>query len=66
VKKLGFIKTLGVFVTANDLILMTNYSGADPATNSNTSGTRGVGGWGFDFGNVPAPVSVNFGLRAGF
>ncbi len=66
IKSLRFVKSLSVFVTANDLILMTNYSGADPATNSNTSGTRGVGGWGFDYGNVPAPVSVNFGIRAGF
>jgi TonB-linked SusC/RagA family outer membrane protein len=66
IKKLSFVKSLGVFVTANDLILMTNYTGADPASNSNTAGTRGVGGWGFDFGNVPSPISVNFGLRAGF
>jgi len=66
IKKMGFLKSLGMFVTANDLILMTNYSGADPSVNGNTAGTRGVGGWGFDFGNVPAPVSVNFGIRAGF
>ncbi len=65
-KRMGFVKSLGLFVTANDLILMTNYSGADPSVNGNTAGTRGVGGWGFDYGNVPAPVSVNFGIRAGF
>jgi len=65
-KRLGFVKSLGVFITANDLILMTNYTGADPAVSGNTAGTRGVGGWGFDFGNVPAPVSINFGIRAGF
>lgn len=66
IKSMGFLKTLGLFVTANDLILMTNYSGADPAVNGNTAGTRGVGGFGFDYGNVPAPISVNFGIRAGF
>ncbi|MCX6316223.1 MAG: SusC/RagA family TonB-linked outer membrane protein [Bacteroidetes bacterium] len=66
IKRIGFVKSLGFFVTANDLILMTNYTGADPAVSCNTAGTRGVGGWGFDFGNVPAPVSVNFGIRAGF
>ena len=65
-KRMGFVKSLGFFVTANDLILMTNYTGADPAVSGNTAGTRGVGGWGFDFGNVPAPVSFNFGIRAGF
>lgn len=66
IRKLGFVKTAGLFITANDLILMTNYNGADPVVNGNTSGTRGVGGWGFDYGNIPAPVSVNFGIRAGF
>lgn len=65
-KRIGFVKSLGIFLTANDLILMTNYTGADPAVSGNTAGTRGVGGWGFDFGNVPAPVSINFGFRAGF
>lgn len=66
IKRMGFLKSLGLFVTGNDLILMTNYSGADPSVNGNTAGTRGVGGWGFDYGNVPAPVSLNFGIRAGF
>ncbi|MFN8289711.1 MAG: SusC/RagA family TonB-linked outer membrane protein [Chitinophagaceae bacterium] len=66
IKNIGFLKSASIFVTANDLILMTNYSGADPAVNGNTAGTRGVGGWGFDYGNVPSPVSVNFGIRVGF
>lgn len=66
IRNLGFVKSAGLFLTANDLILMTNYNGADPVVNGNTSGTRGVGGWGFDYGNIPAPVSVNFGIRAGF
>lgn len=60
------IKNLGVFVTANDLLLFTNYSGADPAGNGNTAGVRGVGAFGFDYASLPAPVSVNFGLRASF
>jgi hypothetical protein len=61
-----WIKTLEVFFTANDLILITNYSGADPAVNGNTAGSRGVGGFGFDYGTMPAPISVNFGLRTSF
>lgn len=65
-RRIGFIKTASLFVTANDLILLTNYNGADPVVNGNTAGARGVGGWGFDYGNVPAPISVNFGIRAGF
>ncbi len=65
-KRMSFLKSLGFFITGQDLILMTNYTGADPAVSGNTAGTRGVGAWGFDFGNVPAPVSLNFGIRAGF
>ncbi len=66
IAKLKFLRSLGAFVGANDLILITNYSGADPAVNGNTAGTRGVGAFGFDYGNVGAPISVNFGIRANF
>jgi TonB-linked SusC/RagA family outer membrane protein len=60
------IKNLGFFVTGNDLILLTNYSGADPASNGNTAANRGVGGFGFDYAALPTPVSVNFGIKASF
>jgi len=59
-------KSLGVFVTGSDLILMTNYRGADPSTNGNTAGSSGVGGFGFDYGSLPTPVAVNFGVKATF
>ncbi len=62
----GTIKTMSAFVTFNDVFLLTNYSGADPATNGNTAGSRGVGGFGFDYGTLPSPLSMNFGLRASF
>ncbi|MBC7874370.1 MAG: SusC/RagA family TonB-linked outer membrane protein [Ferruginibacter sp.] len=61
-----FIKTLSVFFTGTDLILMTNYSGGDPAVNGNTTATRGVGAFGFDYGNTGAPVGLNFGIKASF
>lgn len=67
--RLGFIrglKNLNFFVTGNDLLLFTNYTGPDPSVNGVTAGARGVGGFGFDFGTLATPVSVNFGLRAGF
>lgn len=60
------ITSLSAFVTANDLILLTNYSGADPNVNGNTAGSRGVGAFGFDYGTLPAPIQVNFGIRASF
>ncbi|MFT3824049.1 MAG: SusC/RagA family TonB-linked outer membrane protein [Chitinophagaceae bacterium] len=65
-RKVKFVKNLGVFATGNDLILITNYSGADPSANGNTAGTRGVGAFGFDYGKLPTPISVNVGLRATF
>jgi hypothetical protein len=65
-KKIRGLKTLGVFVTANDVFLFTNYSGADPGVNANTAGTRGVGTFGFDYGTLPAQLSLNFGLKASF
>lgn len=65
-KKMRSIKNLGVFVTATDVVLFTNYSGADPAVNANTAGARGVGTFGFDYGTLPAQLGVNFGLRASF
>ena len=66
INKIKFVKNLGAFVTVNDLVLITNYTGADPATNGNTAATRGVGAAGFDYGNIANPVSWNFGIRAAF
>ncbi len=65
-RRLKGLKNLGFFITGNDLILMTNYSGADPAVNGNTAGSRGVGAFGFDYGTLPTPISVNLGIRASF
>ncbi|MBM3416812.1 MAG: SusC/RagA family TonB-linked outer membrane protein [Bacteroidetes bacterium] len=59
-------KSLSAFITGNDLILLTNYSGADPAVNGNTAGSLGVGAFGFDYGTLPSPLQVNLGLRASF
>lgn len=61
----GF-KSLSFFVTANDLVLITNYTGGDPSVNGNTAGSSGVGGFGFDYGSLATPMAINFGLRAGF
>jgi outer membrane receptor protein involved in Fe transport len=57
---------ISLFVTGTDLILITNYYGADPAINANNPGTNGVGGYGMDLGSIPAPRALNFGLRANF
>jgi len=65
-KRIRGLKNLGVFVTATDVILFTNYSGADPSVNANTAGTRGVGTFGFDYGTLPSQLGINFGIRASF
>jgi TonB-linked SusC/RagA family outer membrane protein len=66
VKKMRAFRALGVFVTGNDLVLITNYYGADPAVNANNPGTNGVGGFGMDLGSAPTPLSLSFGVRANF
>ncbi len=65
-KKATFIKSASVFATGNDLLLFTNYGGADPSVNGNNASTGGVGAFGFDYGTLPAPISVNVGFRVGF
>ncbi|HMJ46867.1 MAG TPA: TonB-dependent receptor, partial [Ferruginibacter sp.] len=66
VRRLKAIKNLGAFVTATDVLMITNYSGADPGVNANSAGTRGVGSFGFDYGTLPAQLGLNFGIRASF
>lgn len=66
IHKIKGLKSMNVFLTANDLVLITNYQGADPAVNANNPGTSGVGAYGFDFGSPPTPLSLSVGLRATF
>ncbi len=66
IRRIRGLKNLGVFATANDLILLTNYSGADPQSNGNTAGARGVGSFGFDYGKIASAVNLNVGFRASF
>jgi ferric enterobactin receptor len=61
--KTGFIKTLGVFFTVTDAILITNYTGLDPESNSLNAGSGGIGGYGIDYGNIGKPVGFNLGLK---
>ena len=66
IHKIKGLKGMSIFMTGNDLILITNYHGADPAVNANNPGTRGVGGYGLDLGSTATPLSLSFGLRANF
>jgi TonB-linked SusC/RagA family outer membrane protein len=66
IKRIKFLKGMSFFITGNDLILSTNYRGADPSINANNPGTLGVGGYGMDLGNAPTPIALSFGLKASF
>ena len=61
-----FIKGAELSVTGRNLVLLTNYSGADPETAAAGAGVRGGGSSGFDFGNVPATRGVDMALRVNF
>lgn len=65
-KRLKAFRGLSFFVTGSDLLLFTNYYGADPAVNANNPGTNGVGGFGMDLGSAPTPLGISFGLKANF
>jgi len=61
-----FIKGVELSVTGRNLVLLTNYSGADPETSAAGAGVRGGGSSGFDYGNVPATRGVDMALRVNF
>ncbi|WCT13866.1 SusC/RagA family TonB-linked outer membrane protein [Mucilaginibacter jinjuensis] len=56
-------KAASIFVTATDVFMITNYSGADPDVNANNSSTTGSGSGGFDYGTVATPRTISFGVR---
>lgn len=56
-------KYASVFVTATDVFLITNYSGADPDVNGTNSSSLGSGAAGFDYGTLPTPRVISLGLR---
>lgn len=52
-----------VFVSGNELFLITNYSGADPDVSGTGAGTLGIGARGFDYGTLALPRTTTVGLR---
>lgn len=67
IKRQKLIKSASIFMTATDVFIISNYSGVDPSSNGNNTSTRGgVGGVGFDFGNLATPVGINFGVKLQF
>jgi hypothetical protein len=62
----SFIKGVELSVTGRNLLLLTNYRGADPETSAAGAGVRGGGSNGFDFGSVPGTRGVDMGVRVTF
>jgi len=62
-KRIHGVSGLLLFVTANNLVLITNYAGADPDVQGNNPGTRGIGSYGMDFGSPAQPRSLSGGIR---
>lgn len=60
------IKELSVFVNGTDLLLITNYTGADPYVSTTNPATGGAGGFGMDFGKISLPRTFSIGLSASF
>jgi len=55
-----------IFVTATDVFLVTNYSGVDPTAGGNNAATSGGGSFGIDYGSLPTPRGLNFGIKVQF
>lgn len=60
-----FVRSASVFLTGNDLFIITNYTGADPSVNGNTAGSPGANAAGFDYGTLANPRAVTLGVRLG-
>jgi TonB-linked SusC/RagA family outer membrane protein len=59
-------RTGSVFVSGNELFLLTNYTGADPDVNGTSAGTLGIGARGFDYGTLALPRTMTVGLNFSF
>ncbi|WP_139920250.1 SusC/RagA family TonB-linked outer membrane protein [Hymenobacter sp. DG01] len=60
------VKGAQISVTGRNLLLLTNYTGADPETAAAGAGVRGGGSGGFDYGSVPGTRGVDMALRFNF
>lgn len=66
IKRQKLVKSATVFITGTDLFMITNYSGMDPNVNATNASSGGFGGVGIDYGAIPTPRGVNFGLKIQF
>ncbi|GJM63291.1 TonB-dependent receptor [Persicobacter diffluens] len=60
------ISHLRVYLTGQNLFVLTNYSGFDPEVNTPTSGGRQVPAYGIDYNNYPRSRTFTFGVNVTF
>jgi hypothetical protein len=65
------VGSLRAYVTGQNLLTFTRYPGLDPEIQANTNDTRGLGlssdlAVGIDWGTVPAPRTIIFGVQMQF
>lgn len=65
VSGIKWVKGLGVFVTGQNLLLITDYSGYDPEVNVPSS-VGGIVGYGIDYSNYPRPRTFLGGIDLSF
>jgi iron complex outermembrane receptor protein len=59
------MSNLRVYVTGQNLFLITDYSGYDPEVNTNAP-ANGIPSFGLDYTNYPQPRTILFGLNVRF
>lgn len=64
-KKTKFFQSITMYLTATDLFMITNYTGADPAVNGLNASAGGAGGTGIDYGVLSTPRGINIGFKFG-
>ncbi len=65
-KSQKFVKTGSIYITATDVFMITNYTGADPNVSGLNASVGGAGGIGYDYGALAVPIGINIGLKASF
>jgi TonB-linked SusC/RagA family outer membrane protein len=62
----GVVSQATVYVSGNDLITISNYSGIDAVGNTASAALGGSGGVGIDTYSIPSPRAVTFGFSITF
>lgn len=62
----NLLSAASVWISANDLFTLTNYSGIDPVGNANSAALGGTGGFGMDWWGTPTPRSITVGINLTF